>query len=61
MVRVFVRALRRGQVPMAYSGGFNPQPRLAFAAPLPVGTAGLAEFVEIQLTETPALLSCWKT
>jgi radical SAM-linked protein len=51
MVRVFVRALRRGQVPMAYSGGFNPQPRLAFAAPLPVGTAALAEFVEIQLTE----------
>ena len=51
MMRLFIRALRRAQVPMAYSGGFNPQPRLAFAAPLPVGTAGLAEFVEIQLTE----------
>jgi radical SAM-linked protein len=55
MMRVFVRALRRGQVPMAYSGGFNPQPKLAFAAPLPVGTAGMAEFVEIQLTETVSI------
>lgn len=55
MMRVFIRAFRRGQVPMAYSGGFNPQPRLAFAAPLPVGTAGLAEFVEIVLNESMSL------
>lgn len=55
MVRVFERALRRAQVPMAYSGGFNPQPRLAFAAPLPVGTAGSAEFLEIQLKENMSI------
>ena len=50
MVRVFFRALRRGQLPLAYSQGFHPQPRLAFAAPLPVGTAGLAEYLDVYLT-----------
>ena len=51
MARLFLRALRRGQLPLAYSQGFNPQPRVAFAAPLPVGTAGLAEYVDIFFTE----------
>jgi radical SAM-linked protein len=50
MVRLFLRALRRGRLPLAYSQGFHPQPRLAFAAPLPVGTAGLAEYLDVYLT-----------
>ncbi len=59
MVRVFLRAMRRGRLPLAYSQGFNPQPRLAFAAPLPVGTAAWGEYLDVYLTapmETEKLL-----
>lgn len=48
LVRTMGRALRRAGLPVAYSEGFNPQPRLSFAAPLPVGTAGLAELGEVE-------------
>ena len=29
--RALERALRRGQIPMAYSSGFNPHPRISYA------------------------------
>ena len=44
------RALRRAQIPLAYSQGFNPQPRLQFACSLPLGTVGRAEMVDIVTT-----------
>lgn len=37
MVRTWERIIRRAGLPIAYSEGFNPHPRLAFAAALPVG------------------------
>lgn len=49
VVRLWHRALRRARVPVAYTQGFNPQPRLAFAAALPVGHAGHRELVDIWL------------
>ncbi len=36
MVRVFNRVFRRGSIPIAYSEGFNPHPKITFALPLPV-------------------------
>jgi radical SAM-linked protein len=42
------RALRRAGLPVAYSQGFNPAPRLSFSPALPVGTESLAEFVEAE-------------
>jgi radical SAM-linked protein len=47
--RTFIRALRRAAVPMAYSQGFNPQPRLSFAAPLAVGIESDREYLEVDL------------
>lgn len=47
--RTFIRALRRAGMPLLYSQGFNPQPRLSFAAPLAVGIAGDGEFLEVDL------------
>jgi radical SAM-linked protein len=41
------RALRRAQIPLAYSQGFNPQPRIQFACSLPLGTMGRAEIIDI--------------
>ena len=46
----FERALRRTGVPMAYSQGFNPHPRISYANAAPTGTASEAEYVEIAVT-----------
>lgn len=54
MVRTWERALRRAGAPLAYSGGFNPGPRLYFASGLPLGATGRAEIVDVLLTETMA-------
>jgi radical SAM-linked protein len=49
LARVFDRALRRAQIEVAYSEGFNPHPKIAFGPPLPVGVEGLREYVDIDL------------
>jgi len=49
LLRVWERALRRAQVPLAYSEGFNPRPKLFFAAALAVGCTGLAEMIDLLL------------
>ena len=49
------RALRRAQIPLAYSQGFNPQPRIQFACSLPLGTMGRAEILDIITLEPLAL------
>lgn len=48
--RAFERALRRAAVPMAYSAGFTPHPRVSYANAAPTGTASEAEYLEIALT-----------
>jgi radical SAM-linked protein len=45
--RVFERALRRAGVPMAYSAGFNPHPRISYANAVATGAASEAEYLEI--------------
>lgn len=49
--RAFERALRRAHVPMAYSSGFNPHPRISYANASPTGAATEAEYLEIGLWE----------
>lgn len=49
MGRTWVRAFRRLGLPLAYSFGFNPHPRVSIAAPLPVGFAAEHELLEVQL------------
>lgn len=51
LVRTFERAIRRGRVPVAYSEGFNPRPRMSFYSQLAVGLTGEAEPMTIELTE----------
>lgn len=50
LLRAFERAARRAGLPMAFTQGFNPHPKISFAAPLAVGTAGEAEFADVELT-----------
>ena len=47
--RAFERALRRAGVPMAYSSGFSPHPRISYANAAPTGAASEAEYLEIGL------------
>jgi radical SAM-linked protein len=49
--RAFERALMRKRIPMAYSSGFNPHPRISYAGAAPTGAASEAEYVEIGLAE----------
>ncbi|MGN9775245.1 TIGR03936 family radical SAM-associated protein [Micromonospora sp. H33] len=56
--RAFERALRRAGVPMAYSQGFTPHPKISYASAAPTGVASEAEYLEIGLREAvdPAAL-----
>jgi radical SAM-linked protein len=49
--RAFERALRRAAVPMAYSAGFTPHPKVSYANAAPTGVGSEAEYVEIALAE----------
>jgi radical SAM-linked protein len=49
--RAFERALRRAGVPMAYSAGFSPHPKVSYAGAAPTGVASEAEYLEIGLAE----------
>ncbi|MEU9960459.1 TIGR03936 family radical SAM-associated protein [Streptomyces sp. NPDC050982] len=49
--RAFERALRRAAVPMAYSAGFTPHPKVSYANAAPTGTGSEAEYLEIALTD----------
>ena len=46
-MRILERALRRSDLPMVYSSGFNPRPRMSFAPALPLGVAADAEYMEV--------------
>jgi radical SAM-linked protein len=58
MARAWERAIRRARLPLAYTQGFNPQPRLHFAAALPVGFTGQVELVDVFLNEAVAPEEC---
>lgn len=49
--RAFERAIFRARLPMAYSSGFNPHPRISYAGAAPTGSASEAEYLEIGLAE----------
>jgi radical SAM-linked protein len=51
LARALERALRRAQVPMAFSAGFTPHPKISYLGAAPTGAASEAEYVEIGLAE----------
>lgn len=51
IVRAFERAARRAGLRLLYSQGFNPRPKLTFAAPLAVGVSGCREYLDLELEE----------
>ena len=51
MLRAWERILRRAALPLAYSQGFNPHPRITIAMPSPVGCTGEGEVIDVVLYE----------
>jgi radical SAM-linked protein len=48
--RAFERAVRRAGLPIAFSQGFTPHPRISYASAAPTGAASEAEYLEIGLS-----------
>jgi radical SAM-linked protein len=57
LMRLWERALRRARMPLAYSHGFNPRPKIAIASPLPVGFTSRGEVMDIVLERPVSPLS----
>ena len=51
LLRLLERALRRSQLPVSYSGGFHPLPRIQIALALPLGIEAFGEWMDIEFTE----------
>jgi radical SAM-linked protein len=49
--RAFERAIHRARVPIAYSQGFTPHPKVSYASAAPTGAASEAEYLELALRE----------
>jgi radical SAM-linked protein len=45
------RALIRTGMPLSYSGGFHPKPKLSFSNPIPLGVQSIAEYCDVELLE----------
>jgi radical SAM family uncharacterized protein/radical SAM-linked protein len=51
-VRAIERACRRAGIPLAFSGGFSPKPKITFALSLPAGVEGSNELMDLELSES---------
>ncbi len=60
LIQVIFRAFRRAHLPLHYSQGFNPTPKVSFGPALPLGTASLAEYLYVELTEPLGNLAMWQ-
>lgn len=49
LLRTMERSARRAGLPLAFTEGFNPHPKISFAAPLPVGVEGHDEYLDLEL------------
>ena len=54
VARVFERGVRRAGLPIAYSAGFTPHPRISYAGGAPTGVASEAEYLSLALTSRQA-------
>lgn len=51
VARMWERAFRRVVLPLAYSQGFSPRPKVSFGLALPTGAESVAEYLDIELAE----------
>jgi radical SAM family uncharacterized protein/radical SAM-linked protein len=51
LVRLFDRVFRKADLPISFTGGFHPNPRISLANALPLGVSSTGEIVDFELTE----------
>ncbi len=51
LVRTMHKIIVRSKLPLWYTEGFNPKPKMVFAAPLSIGTESKSEYMDLRLTE----------
>ena len=51
LVRLMQRAFRRAEIPMVFSQGFNPHPKLTFATALSVGVSSEGEYLDVEIKD----------
>lgn len=51
VMRVFTRAIRRAGLPIAYSQGYSPHPKMAFGPPLPLGMTSRGEYLDMEFSK----------
>ena len=49
--RLWERAMRRAELPLSYSQGFHPQPKISLASALPLGFSSLGEVLDVRFNE----------
>ena len=49
LTQVFTRVLRRANIPVFISDGFNPRFKISFGPPLPLGISSISEYLDIKL------------
>jgi len=50
VMNTFMRALKRAQMPTAFSEGFHPHPKISFGPALPVGMESISEYMDVEFT-----------
>jgi radical SAM-linked protein len=60
LVRLFDRAVRRAALPVAFTGGYHPGPRISPANALPLGATSTGEIVDFELTQPVNLAEFWE-
>ena len=61
LYRAWERLLRRADVPLVFSQGFNPRPRIQLAAPLPLGITSSCEIIDIWMSDNQLDLQTLRT
>ncbi|MGA1826129.1 MAG: TIGR03936 family radical SAM-associated protein, partial [bacterium] len=51
LIRTFIRIFRRAELPVVYTQGFHPHPKISFGPALPVGMGGAAEYLDMDMYE----------
>ncbi len=52
VARMWERAFRRAQLPLAYTAGFSPRPKVSFGLALPTGHESVAEYLDVELADS---------
>lgn len=60
LIRLFTRIFHRADLPLSYSEGFNPHPKMSVLLPLSVGFESACEYIDVEFRDGVGMLDCMK-